>query len=116
MPNPVIATIALSKHLSPLRSRETGIMVRLAFSIMGLRHPDELLSLAVESLSMALLLVPQLRELRLRHAHLIHRALPAGVAPPAKILIDALALQPVESGHRDHFSRPPSIGVVINRD
>src|SRR6185437_1603310 len=116
VPNPVIAAIALSKHLPPLRPRETGIMVRLTFSVMGLSDSDELLSLAVESLSMALLLTPKFRELCLRQAHLIHRALPTGVTPPAKIFINALALQPIESGHGNHFPRTPPINMMIERD
>ncbi len=91
-------------------------MIRLTFPVMRLSDSDEPLGVAVESLSMALLLIPKLGQLGLREAHFIHRALPAALTPPAKILVDTLAFQPIESGHRNPVPRAPSIGVMIERD
>ena len=82
-------------------------MIRLTFSVMRLSDSDQPLGVAVESLSMPLLLIPKLDQLGLREAHLIHRALPAALTPPSKILVDTLAFQPIESGHRDHIPRDP---------
>jgi len=115
MPNSIIAAIALSEHVSPLRSRKTGVMIRFAFSVMRLRDSDQSLGLTVESLTLTLLRA-KLRQFRLRQSYFIHRPLPTALTPSSKILINTLALQPIESGHRDDVPRAPSIGMMIQRD
>ena len=54
-------------------------MIWFTFPVMRLNDSDESLGLAVESLSMSLLLIPKFGQLAFR-AHLIHRALPASHA------------------------------------
>jgi len=116
MPNSVITPVALSEHFSPLWTRKTGIMIRFTFSVMCLGNPDQAFCFAIESLPMALLLTGQFRQLCLRETDLIHRSLPSTLTPSPKILIDALAFQPIEPSHRNHFPSTPPIRVVIQRN
>jgi hypothetical protein len=91
-------------------------MIRFTFSVMCLGNPDQALCFAIESLTLTLLLTGQFSQLCFRETDLIHRPLPSALTPSPKVLIDALAFQPVEPSDRNHFPGTPSIRVAIQRN
>jgi hypothetical protein len=109
MPNSVVVPVVLLKQLVPLLSGQTGIVLGFALPIMGLEQTDEPFGLRVHAFGMLCLLLLQFTQLFLGEANLLDGPLPAALAPPFEVLLDALAFGHAEPQDFHHLTLSESV-------